>query len=339
MLTRLLTIILAGSLIGLSGCSEQTTKEIEVKAKASEQQQVIEKEKKEMEEKKKEEERRKAEEAKPVYVNIIDPNTKSIIKTFNTKDLGFGKDAERYKAEIAKLTRELARGTKETPGYDNRMILDRLDANGQVIQGTPQTILNETDLSEKIMQASAKGGDVEIPLYVTASGYKPEEAAQLGEALVASYTTYFSNGVAGRTKNITLSAEAINNVIVGVGDSFSFNTTVGPSDAEHGYQPAPELLDGKLVDGIGGGICQTSSTLYNAIDQVAVSYIEKNNHSAHVGYVPTGRDATVSYGGKDFRFKNTTGVPVLLKSIVKKGSLTVEVRTAKAYQSLIKKSK
>ncbi|MFK9090374.1 VanW family protein [Bacillus salipaludis] len=338
MFTRLLTIILAGSLLGLVGCSEQTTKEIEAKAKAAEQQQKVEKEKKEIEAKKMEEERRKKEEARPIYVSIIDPNTKGIVKTFNTKDLGYGKDEERYKAEIAKITKELARGSNETPGFDQRMILDRLDANGQVIKGTPQTILNETELAEKIMLASVSGGDVEIPLYVTASGYKPEEAAQLGEALVASYTTYFNNGVAGRTKNITLSAEAINNVIVGVGDSFSFNTTVGPSDAEHGYQPAPELLDGKLVDGIGGGICQTSSTLYNAIDQVAVSYIEKYNHSAHVGYVPTGRDATVSYGGKDFRFKNTTGVPVVLKSIVKKGSLTVEVRTAKAYQSQIKKS-
>ncbi|WML39220.1 VanW family protein [Neobacillus sp. OS1-2] len=337
--TRLLIILLSGSLVGLTGCSEQSTKENEGKAKAktSEQQQVMEKEKKEMEEKKKEEERRKLEEAKPVYVNIIDPNTKNIVKTFNTKDLGFGKDAEGYKVEIATLTRELARGTKETPGYDKRMMLDKLDANGQVIPGTPQTILDESELANKIFQVSAKGGDVEIPLYVTTSGYKPEEAAQLGEVVIATFTTYFKSGVAGRNKNISLSAEAINNIIVGVGDSFSFNTTVGPSDQEHGYQPAQEIVDGKLVDGIGGGICQTSSTLFNAIDKLAVNYIERNHHSLPVGYVPTGRDATVSYGGKDFRFKNTTGVPLLLKAIVNKGSITVEVRTAKVYQSLIKK--
>ncbi|QCJ42239.1 hypothetical protein FAY30_10160 [Bacillus sp. S3] len=337
MFTRLLTILLAGSLLGLVGCSEQTTKEIQAKAKAAEQQQKVEKEKKEIEAKKLEEERRKKEEARPIYVNIIDPNTKGIVRTFNTKDLGFGKDEEGYKAEITKITRELARGTIETQGYDQRMTLDRLDANGQVIKGTPQTILDEAELTDKIMQISAKGGDVEIPLYVTASGYQQEEAVQLGEVVIASYTTYFSTGAAGRNKNISLSAEAINNVIVGTGDSFSFNSTVGPSDAEHGYQPAKEIIDGKLVDGIGGGICQTSSTLYNAIDQVAVSYIEKHNHSLHVGYVPTGRDATVSYGGKDFRFKNTTGVPVILKAIVKNGSLTVEVRTSKNNQSLIKK--
>ncbi len=333
--TRLITILLVGSVIGVTGCAEKTTKVKEVQP--SEQAQQIDKQKKLEEEKQRLEEEKKKEEAKPVYVNIIDPNTKAILKTINTKELGFGKDNEKYKLEIAKITRDLARGTKETPGFDKRMTLDKLDANGQVIKGTPQTILDEAELTEKVLQVSLKGGDVEVPLQVNPSGYKPEEAGQLGEVVVASYTTHFNSGVAGRAQNIALSAQALNNIIIGTDDSFSFNTTVGPSDADHGYQPAKEAIDGKLVDGIGGGICQTSSTLYNAIDQLAVSYIEKNNHSLHVGYVPTGRDATVSYGGLDFRFKNTAGVPLLLKANVSKGTLTIEVRTAKVYQSQVKK--
>ncbi|MFL6562330.1 MAG: VanW family protein, partial [Bacillus sp. (in: firmicutes)] len=244
---------------------------------------------------------------------------------------------DNYKNEIAKLTRELARGTESTPGYDKRMVLDKLDSNGQVIKGTPQQILDEEKLAEKIMLVSEKGGNVELPLYVNASGYQAEEASQLDDVVVASYTTHFNSGTVGRTKNIELSAKAINNVILGTNDSFSYNTTVGPSDAEHGYQKAPEINYGKLVEGYGGGICQTSSTLYNAIDQLAVKYIEKNHHSLTVGYVPKGRDATVSYGGKDFRFQNTTGVPLILKAIVNGGSLTVEVRTSKTYQSQLKK--
>jgi vancomycin resistance protein YoaR len=323
--TRIITVLLAGGLLGLAGCSEQTTKEKEAIA-AGPQNNTKEKQLKE----------EKVE--KPVLINLIDPNTKKVIKTLKPKEMGYGSDDEKYKAQLAELTRELARGTNGTPGYDKRMILDKLDVNGQVIKGSPQTILEEEELTEKIIQASLKGGDIVIPLYVNASGYKPEEAAQLGEVVVASYTTRFNSGVAGRSKNIALSAEAINNVILGAGDSFSFNTTVGPSDAEHGYQPAPEALDGKLVDGIGGGICQTSSTLYNAIDKLAVSYIEKHHHSLHVGYVPTGRDATVSYGGYDFRFKNTTGVPLMIKTIVRRGSLTVEIRTARVYQSQVKTS-
>ena len=325
--TRIITILLAGCLLGLAGCSEQTTKEKEAIA-AGPQKSANEKQLK-AEQKKKVE--------KPVFVNLIDPNSKSVIKTLKPKEMGYGSDEGKYKAQLAELARELARGTNDSPGYDKRMILDKLNVNGQVIKGSPQTILQEEELIDKIIQASLKGGDVEIPLYVTASGYKPEEAVQLGEVVVASYTTRFNSGVAGRSKNIALSAEAINNVILGAGDSFSFNTTVGPSDAEHGYQPAPEALDGKLVDGIGGGICQTSSTLYNAIDKLAVSYIEKHHHSLHVGYVPTGRDATVSYGGYDFRFKNTTGVPFLIKSTVWRGSLTVEIRTARVYENQVKK--
>ncbi|MEH7484416.1 VanW family protein [Neobacillus drentensis] len=334
-----ISLLVAVCLIG-TGCTEQTAKEKE--AKAAEVQQKSEKEKKLQEEKKlteakKREEERKREEARPVYVNIIDPNTKDKVKTFNTKDLGYITNPENYKVEIAKLTRELARGSESTPGYDKRMVLDKLDVNGQVIKGTPQTILDEEELAEKIMLASEKGGDVAIPLYINASGYKNEDAAHLDEVVIASYTTYFNSGVVGRTKNIELSAEAINNVILGTNDYFSFNTTVGPSDAEHGYQKAAEINYGKLVEGYGGGICQTSSTLYNAIDQLAVTYVEKHHHSLKVGYVPKGRDATVSYGGKDFRFQNTSGVPLILKAIVRNGSLTVEVRTSTAYQDQVKK--
>ncbi|MEH7073302.1 VanW family protein [Neobacillus drentensis] len=334
-----ISLLVAVCLIG-TGCTEQSAKEKE--AKAAEQQQRLEKEKKLQEEKKlaeakKREEERKREEARPVYVNIIDPNTKETIKTFNTKDLGYITNPENYKVEIAKITRELARGTESAPGYDKRMIPDKLDDNGNVIKGTPQQILEEEELAEKIMLVSEKGGDVELPLYVNASGYQAEEVSQLDDVVVASYTTHFNSGAVGRTKNIELSAQAINNVILGTNDSFSFNTTVGPSDAAHGYQKAPEINYGKLVEGYGGGICQTSSTLYNAIDKLAVQYIEKNHHSLTVGYVPKGRDATVSYGGKDFRFKNTTGVPLLVKAIVNRGSLTVEVRTSKTYQSQLKK--
>ncbi|WP_160719174.1 VanW family protein [Bacillus sp. USDA818B3_A] len=326
-LTKKLVTLLTVGLMGVTGCAGQGTQEKEAKASG---QQTSSNEKQQKAEKQKVE--------KPIYVNIIDPDSKRIIKTIKPKDLGYGTDDEKYKAVIADLTRELARGTKDTPGYDKRMVLDKLDANGQVIKGKPQTVLEEEELAYNIFQSSLKGGTVEIPLYVTASGYKAEEAADLGEVVVASYTTYFNSGVAGRSKNIELSAKAINNVILGTGDSFSFNSTVGPSDAEHGYQPAPEALDGKLVEGIGGGICQTSSTLYNAIDKLAVSYIEKNHHSLNVGYVPKGRDATVSYGGLDFRFKNTAGVPLLIKTFVNRGSITVEIRTAKIYQNQVKRS-
>ena len=101
---------------------------------------------------------------------------------------------------------------------------------------------------------------------------------------------------------------------LGVGDIFSFNTTVGERTEARGYQKAKEIVNKKMVAGIGGGICQTSSTLYNAVDQLDVKYVEHHNHSLNVGYVPKGRDATVSWGGPDFRFENSLNVPLLLNS-------------------------
>lgn len=334
-----ISILLIVSLLGLAGCAtEKTSKEAQLEEKVTELESQLEIQESKDEAEKKAAEEKKKEEQKPIMVNVLEPNTKQLIKSFIPVDMGFGADNEKYKQEIENWVRELARGTETTPGYDQRMYPDKIDGNGQVVKGTPMVILEEAELVTAIMEASVKGGDVFLPLYVTASGYKPEDVPLLAEVVVASYTTYFNPSVVGRNKNIELSAQAINNVIVGTGDAFSFNTTVGPSDEAHGYQPAKELLNGVLVDGIGGGICQTSSTLFNAIDQLAVSYIEKHHHSAPVGYVPTGRDATVSYGGKDFKFENTTGVPVLIKAIYNgNGTLTVEIRTSAAYQSLIKK--
>ncbi len=320
------------SLIGLSGCAEQTATEGETENKDPKTE--VKQENKEKTAK--EPAKQKAEE-KPIMVNIKDPDKGNVIKTFEPLKMGYGKDNKKYKEEIEKWAHELARGTDEKPGYDKRNTPDRIDDNGQVVKGTPRVILEEEELVEKVMEASAKGGEVSLPLYVSASGYKAEDAEHLDEVVVASYKTYFNAGVAGRTKNIELSAKAINNVIVGTDDYFSFNTTVGPSDEAHGYQPAEEAINGKLVMGIGGGICQTSSTLFNAVDQLGVDYVEKHHHSVTVGYVPKGRDATVSYGGKDFRFQNKSGAPFLVKAIAGNGTLTVEIRTSKKFEGLIKK--
>jgi vancomycin resistance protein YoaR len=337
-------MILVFSLIGLVGCSKATSKEEQLEKKIAELEKKIEEEQKEKEEALKEQEEKgkeakekeaKEEEEQVIMVDVVDPNTKKVIKTINPVEMGYGTDNEKYKAEIESWVTELARGSDNSVGYDQRMIPDKIGKNGEIVKGKPRIILEESELVEKVMNASEKGEAVELPLYVYESGYKQEEAAYLSEVVVASYTTQFNSGVAGRSKNIELSAAAINNVILGTNDIFSFNTTVGPSDAAHGYQPAPEILNGKLVDGIGGGICQTSSTLFNAVDKLGVSYIEWHHHSLNVGYVPKGRDATVSYGGLDFRFENTTGIPLLIKAIVHEGSLTVEIRTSKENQAIL----
>lgn len=326
------SILLSCSLIGLvTGCSEKTAKEQALEKKVTDLQKQVEQSKRNKE--------KKPVEKKIIAINVIDPMTKAIVKTFYPEKMGFLTNKEKYQQDIEAWAKAEAKGTNTTPGYDQRNIPDKIGTNGVVIKGKPRRILEESELTQKIMDDSTTGGNVTLPIYTYPSGYKPEEVPSLNEIVLSSYTTHFDSSVTGRTRNIELSAQAINNVIIGNQDFFSFNTTVGPSDREHGYQPAKEALDGKLVDGIGGGICQTSSTLYNAIDKLKVTYIEKHHHSIHVGYVPTGRDATVSYGGPDFRFQNTTGIPLLLKAFVDKGkgSITVELTTSKANQAKMKR--
>lgn len=271
-------------------------------------------------------------------VEVVDPTTSKVLKTISPKEFGFDTDPQAYQKQIEQLAREWARGTDTSNGYDQRMMLDRLDENGQVIKGKPQIILKESELVERIIEASATGGQVEMPLYITESGYYFEDLPLLEEVVVASYTTYFNRADLGRNKNIELSARAIHNVIVGSGDYFSFNTIVGPRDEANGYQPAPEIINKKVVMGIGGGICQTSSTLFNAVDQIPVKYVERHHHSLDVGYVPKGRDATVSYDTLDFRFQNSNDVPFLIKASYGENSLTIEIRTAEKYVELLKKS-
>ena len=264
-------------------------------------------------------------------IRLIDPYTKELIASITPEDLGLYTDKLSYETRIKQLAKVLAQGTESKVGYDQRMQLDRINENGELIEGQPMIILKESELVERILAVSSDGGDVELPLYTTETGYNRMEFNTLDEVIISSFTTYFNPADIGRTNNIRQSSEAISNVIVGMGDYFSFNTTVGPRTIETGYQEALEIVNGEFVVGIGGGICQTSSTLFNAVDAVGVTLVERHHHSRHIGYVPKGLDATVSYGTLDFRFQNTTGIPIMITSKTGEDSITVEIRTSQKY--------
>jgi vancomycin resistance protein YoaR len=263
-------------------------------------------------------------------IDLIDPYTKEVIHTFHPEDYWIELDVRIFKEEVENWIQEIQ------PKYFKEMTLDRIDTDGEIIKGTPKTEINASLLTEEVLKRAFTGGRIEIPLKVTESNYRPTDVLHLKEVVIATYTTRFNPNQTGRSKNIEISAAAIHNVIVGSGDKFSFNSIVGPREIANGYQMAPEIVNGKLVMGIGGGICQTSSTLFNAVDQLSVEIIERHHHSKDVGYVPKGRDATVSfYGGLDFQFINTTGVPFLIQTYYRPGSLTVVIRTSKEYAELM----
>ncbi|NTV89136.1 MAG: vanomycin resistance protein VanB, partial [Clostridiales bacterium] len=140
---------------------------------------------------------------------------------------------------------------------------------------------------------------------------------------LATYRTHFSTSTVNdqnRSENIKLAVAKIDGKILLPGEEFSFNDTVGPRSEDGGYKTAHTYVAGKVVDGIGGGICQVSSTLYNAVLKADLSVVERRNHMFTVGYVPYGQDATVSFGTTDFRFKNSTNWPLKLSASVSKNN-------------------
>jgi hypothetical protein len=130
------------------------------------------------------------------------------------------------------------------------------------------------------------------------------------EALVAGYYTRLPNNLWGRTTNITLSCAHIDGKWLNPGEVFSFNQTVGERTASAGYQEAGVFSGNKVVEGIGGGICQTATTLYNLALESSLQIVERHTHSLPVTYIAPGRDATVYWGQLDLKFRNTLGFPV-----------------------------
>ena len=155
-----------------------------------------------------------------------------------------------------------------------------------------------------------------------------DPAAQLEAVLfrdvLGEYTTNVS-GTAARKSNVQLSAASINNHVMNTGDVFSYNGVVGQRTAANGYQAAPAYVKGETVDEIGGGICQTSSTLYLACLRGNLEITERYAHRYIPAYVPAGMDATVSWGGPDYKFTNNTDYPIKIVTTYANNKLTVKI--------------
>ncbi len=144
-------------------------------------------------------------------------------------------------------------------------------------------------------------------------------------SLIASYTTQFSSQDANRSENIFIAASHLDGMLVKPNEVFSFNDSVGTRLAKFGYKEAPVFIDGKLVPDVGGGVCQVSSTLYNAALLADMKILERTSHFSPPGYVPLGQDATVADNLLDFRFKNTLPTAIYIISEVSDNQLSVYI--------------
>ncbi|WP_276353639.1 VanW family protein [Cohnella caldifontis] len=145
------------------------------------------------------------------------------------------------------------------------------------------------------------------------------------ERKIAEFTTSFETSGAGRSHNVTAAAMALNETLLMPDEVFEYGKIVRKADREYGYQEAPVIVQGKLTPGIGGGICQVSSTLYNAILQAGLEVVERRNHSLIVHYLPPGLDATFADGFVNFRFRNSTGKQLLIRTVVHDKHVTVKL--------------
>lgn len=133
--------------------------------------------------------------------------------------------------------------------------------------------------------------------------------------VIGLYYTSMEGSPENRIHNIKKAVKKINGEKVKPGEFFSFNQEVGNSNlAEDGWKEANVIADGQLTQGYGGGICQVSSTLFNAVQEAQLPIEERHSHSKSVGYVPVGQDATVAYGLLDFRFSNPYDHSVKIKA-------------------------
>ncbi|UVI32763.1 VanW family protein [Paenibacillus spongiae] len=166
---------------------------------------------------------------------------------------------------------------------------------------------------------------IDAPLTAVYPRVDSELLADIRVKPIGQYVTYYNSRNKNRSHNISLAAKAINNVVVFPGESFSFNQSVGERTKGRGYLEAPVIVRGELSEGIGGGICQVSSTLYNATDRAGLQVVRRYSHSRNVPYVLPGRDATVSWGGPDYSFQNQYNQPVLIRASAGSGMMFVGI--------------
>ena len=202
----------------------------------------------------------------------------------------------------------------------------------------PEQVGAEFDVAaaQAALDAAEPGETVSIDAVIE---YPTVTAEELREVLfrdVLGEARTQVKGTAARKSNVNLSAAAINSYVMNTGDIFSYNGVVGQRTAARGYQPAPAYVKGETVDEIGGGICQTSSTLYLACLRANLEITERYAHRYIPTYITPGMDATVSWGGPDYKFANDTSYPIKIVTEYAGGYLTVRILGTKTDDITVK---
>lgn len=234
-----------------------------------------------------------------------------------------------YTLDEGALMRELEGiGAKISLPPTNAFLIIGRDDKIKIGGGTAGYALDLDETKNEIIEALMRieGRKVSLVTKRVEPAVSVESLRGLGiEELISSYSTRFRLEEENRNYNISVAAELINGTLLAPGEVFSFNRVVGPRDGSSPFREAPQIVGDELMSGTGGGICQVSTTLYNAALLANLGIVERHKHSIPVGYVPIGQDATVAYNYLDLKFKNTREEHLLITAGVSGEIVTVKI--------------
>lgn len=196
--------------------------------------------------------------------------------------------------------------------------LTKTGSGFQIVEGEQGVVVDESAAAQKILtyieeEYNGKDASIALPTVITEPEGSAEELAKVKD-LLGSFQTSFKSSSADRSKNVRTGAGHIDGTVLYPGEIFSTYEYVNPFTVENGYAMAGSYLNGKVVDSLGGGICQVSSTLYNAVLQAELEVVERSPHSMMVTYVQPSADAAIAGTYKDFKFKNSTDAPIYIEA-------------------------
>ncbi|MCU4863922.1 VanW family protein [Bacillus cereus] len=248
-----------------------------------------------------------------------------------TAKIGFRKTNYRLEPKIddSKLQHFIANEFTKCQEEPTNAFIKVRDSNSEIsyVDEKPGKKVNITMLKKDILDAVDKETNNVVIKYIN---IQPDISMQDFKKInmknpLSEYKTDLSGKDENVRENIEKAAVKLNSVVIPSNKEFSFNAVVGITDQAHGYKNAPVILHDKIIQAAGGGVCQVSSTLYNAVLLANLDIVYRVNHSHQVRYVPAGLDATVADNGPDFKFKNTTDTPIYIKTIVKDNQLIVKL--------------
>lgn len=251
-------------------------------------------------------------------ISNINETIKSYFGEKNNFKIILNYNEEKLKEEIKKIARDTDADVK-----DAKIII-----NGSNISTEDEVIGLKVNIDESLKNSirDIQKGNSKIKLIVSEIEPKiKKDYFKEINTILGTHTTKFDSSVKGRSSNIRLAANKTSNILLMPGDTFSYNEYTGERTIANGYKNAPVIVQGVVQEGVGGGVCQVSTTLYNSVLYSGIELVSIRNHSIPSTYAEKGRDATVTDSGIDFVFKNNLNHPIYVRNYVSGNTVTCQI--------------